>query len=86
MQGQVLRCRNLLSEMNQQQPAALEIDIRSKPAHRVQRPKISPEEGLVSTNMGHSKGKVLTMGEARKHKVDMDLHSRKQQKLLQATA
>lgn len=38
----------------------------------------------MSSNIRHSKGKVLTTGEARKRKVDMDLHTRKQQKLLQA--
>lgn len=43
----------------------------------------------MSTGMGdmkltHEKGKMLTINEGNKRKVDVDLHSRKQQKLLQA--
>lgn len=44
-------CINLCSEVNQQQPAVLETEIRGKPAHRVQGPK-APKVPCTLTLLG----------------------------------
>ena len=44
--------------------------------------KLNLRQGFVSTGMGDLKTKLLTVAEAKKRKLDMDTHSRKQQKLL----
>lgn len=46
--------------------------------------KLDLRQAFVSTGMGDLQTKMLTLAEAKKHKADIVLQSRKQQKLLQA--
>ncbi|KAL3153157.1 hypothetical protein ABBQ38_011910 [Trebouxia sp. C0009 RCD-2024] len=46
--------------------------------------KLNLRQGFVSTGMGDLQSKLLTVAEAKKRKADIGLHSRKQQKLMQA--
>ena len=46
--------------------------------------KLNLRQGFVSTGMGDLQNKLLTVAEAKKRKANIELHSRKQQRLLQA--
>ena len=46
--------------------------------------KLNLRQGFVSTGMGDLQSKLLTLAEAKKRKADIELQSRKRQKLLQA--
>ena len=76
-------CRDMLSEVCQRQPTALErteADLIKEFAGL----KLNLRQGFVSTGMGDLQSKLLTVAEAKKRKAGIESQSRKQQKLLQA--
>ena len=85
IQGQVARCyaetcfQKFVSENLQRLRELSEADLIKEFAGL----KVNLRQGSVSTGMGDLQSKLLTVAEAKKRKADTELHSRKQQKLLQ---
>ncbi len=86
MQGQVARCyaetcfQKFVSDNLQRLRELSEADLIKEFAGL----KLNLRQGFVSTGMGDLQSKLLTVTEAKKRKADIELQSRKQQKLLQA--
>ena len=86
IQGQVARCyaetcfQKFVSNNLQHLRGLSEADLIKEFAGL----KLNLRQGFVSTGMGDLQGKLLTVAEAKKRKADIELHSRKQQRLLQA--
>ena len=86
MQGQVARCfaetcfQKFVSDNLQCLSGLSEADLIKEFAGL----KLNLRQGFVSTGMGDLQGKLLTVAEAKKREADIELQSRKQQKLLQA--
>ena len=86
MQGQVTRCyaetclQKFISHNLLRLRELAETDlIREFTQH-----KLNLRQGFVSTGMGDLQSKLFTVAEAKKCKADIDIQSRKQQKLQQA--
>ena len=86
MQGQVARCyaetcfQKFVSDNLQRLRGLSEANLVKDFAGL----KLNLRQGFVSTGMGDLRSKLLTVAEAKKHKAEIGLQSRKQQKLLQA--
>ncbi|DBA75153.1 TPA: hypothetical protein ACH3X1_010469 [Trebouxia sp. C0004] len=86
MQGQVARCyaetcfQKFVSDNLQRLRELSEADLIKEFAGL----KLNLRQGFVSTGMGDLQSKLLTVAEAKKRKADIELQSRKQQKLQQA--
>ncbi len=86
MQGQVARCyaetcfQKFVGDNLQRLRGLAEADLIREFAGL----KLNLRQGFVSTGMGDLQMKMLTLAEAKKRKADIESHSRKQQRLLQA--
>jgi len=86
MQGQVARCyaetclQKFVSDNLQRLRGLAEADLIKEFTQL----KLNLRQGFVSTGMGDLQTKMLTLTEVKKRKADIESHSRKQQRLLQA--